>query len=41
MKLRKMYNDYDDLLSKLYKKEQNEKFNFRIKMLNLIFIIKI
>jgi hypothetical protein len=31
MKLRKMYNDYDDLLSKLYKKEQNEKFNFRIK----------
>jgi len=31
MKLRKMYNDYDDLLSKLYKKEQNEKLKFRIK----------
>ena len=26
-----MYNDYDDILSKLYKKEQNEKFKFRIK----------
>ena len=31
MKLRKMYNDYDDLLTKLYKKEQNEKLKFRIK----------
>jgi hypothetical protein len=31
MKLRKMYNDYDDILSKLYKKEQNEKLKFRIK----------
>ncbi len=26
-----MYNDHDDLLSKLYKKEQNEKLKFRIK----------
>ena len=26
-----MYNDYDDILSKLYKKEQNEKLKFRIK----------
>ena len=31
MKLRKMNNDYDDILSKLYKKEQNEKLKFRIK----------
>ena len=30
-KMKRTYNDYDDILTKMYKKEQNEKLNIRIR----------
>ena len=29
--MKRLYNDYDDILTKQYKKEQNEKLNIRIR----------
>jgi hypothetical protein len=30
--MKRLYNDYEDILTKQYKKEQNEKLNIRIRI---------